>query len=131
MILVFLLILAVAVAIGLWRLSARAPRSRYGWGALWRLACLIASVRISALLIGLAAYRDPGWTQIPGYFLLMLGMPEIYFVRGARFETRKWAILSSMLLAVSSFAWAALLVWVANRLRTQDGASPRNQGGRV
>jgi len=36
-----------------------------------------------------------------------------------------------MLLAVSSFAWAALLVWVANRLRTQDGASPRNQGGRV
>jgi len=61
----------------------------------------------------------------------MLGMPEIYFVMGARFETRKWAILSSMLLAVSSFAWAALLVWVANRLRTQDGASPRNQGGRV
>ncbi|PYV17643.1 MAG: hypothetical protein DMG21_07715 [Acidobacteria bacterium] len=126
MILFLLCLLTAAIAVWLLHLSARAPERRHGWAALWRLASLIGLVRISALLIGQAAYRHPGPAQVPGYLLQMLGLPEIVFVRSARFEPRRWAVLASTVLALSSFVWAALLIWVANRIRPEGVNRPKN-----
>ena len=115
-----LLIILVALAAWLRHLAMRAPRSRFEWHTLWRLAVLIGVVRIASLWLGNVAYSDPGWSQGPGYFLLMLGLPEIYFVRSARADPLTWLLVGSALLAASSLAWAVLLLWMANRVRPHE-----------
>ena len=109
----------VACLYGVWRLSTRVSRHRYGWPGVWRLACLIAALRISALWFGQVGLSRADWLQGPAYLILMLGLPEIYIVRGARSEPFRWAILGSGVLAATSFLWAAAFFWVANRLQGQ------------
>src|SRR5689334_6629042 len=82
-------IFVLAVVYLLWRLGARPASRRYGWRHLWRAACLVGFVRIGALWVGVAAYQRPGWPQIPGYFLQLLALPEIYLMRGMRGQPRK------------------------------------------
>jgi hypothetical protein len=115
-VILFLVVIIIAVAAWFSRLAMRSPQPRFGWHALWRLAVLIAAVRVGALWVGNAAYQDPGWPQVYGYVLLMTGLPEIYLARIARADPRNWLFLGSALLAASSFVWAALLVWVVNRV---------------
>jgi hypothetical protein len=43
----------------------------------------------------------------------MLGLPEILFASGLRSHPREWMAAASAILAVSSFAWAAAIVWIA------------------
>ena len=126
---VFLLlgICILALAGGLWHLAARPKGGRYGLQALWRLACLIGAVRIGALWLGAAALSDPGWPQVFGYFLLMLTLPEIYVARSVRANPREWVLVGTVLLAATSFAWAAVLIWVADRLRPRKGAPSSEQ----
>jgi hypothetical protein len=107
----------VSCIYGVWRLSTRASEHRYGWPAVWRLACVIAAVRISALWLGQAGLSRTDWLQVPAYFALMLELPEIYIVRGARTAALWWAMLGSMILAATSFLWASAFFWLANRLR--------------
>jgi hypothetical protein len=109
-----LVVIVIALAAWLWRLRVRSVRPHYGWRALWPLAVVIASLRIGALWVGNAAYRDPGSPQGWGYLLQLTGLPEIYFVRGARADPTKWLVYGSMVLAATSLAWAAVLVWAAN-----------------
>ena len=125
MVLSFLCILVVAACYGLWHLAAGPPGRRYGWRAVWCVACLIGTVRIGALWLGAAAYRNPGWPQGVGYFLQMLALPEIYLVRSTRTDPLEWAILGSTLLTVTSLLWAALLTWVVGRLRPPGETSSR------
>jgi hypothetical protein len=47
----------------------------------------------------------------------MLALPEIYLTRHMRANPFKWAIAGSTLLAVTSFLWAALALWMSDRLR--------------
>ncbi len=117
MVLLLFCILVLAAVYGLWRLSARPPGRRYGWRHLWRAACLVGIARIGALWVGVAANQSPGWPQIPGYFLQMLALPEIYLLRSMRGHPLKWAAAASMLLAATSLLWAALLVSIADRAR--------------
>jgi len=117
-IIVFLFVL-ICCLYGVWRLLARPPDDRVVWSAIWRLACLIAAVRISALWVGLAGLQRSDWLQIPAYFILMLGLPDIYIVKTARAEPFKWAMLGSLTLAATSFAWSAAFLWVANRLSSK------------
>lgn len=102
---------------GVWRLSARASEHRYGWPAVWRVACVIATLRISALWLGQAGLSRADWLQVPAYLALMLGLPEIYIVRSARTAPFRWAMLGSVILAATSVLWASAFFWVANRLR--------------
>ena len=111
---------------GLWHLSRRVSPHRYGWPAVWRLACVIAALRISALWLGQAGLRRADWLQIPGYLGSVLGLPEIYLVRGARADPVRWAILASGILAVTSFLWAAVFFWAANRLRLNSPTAAGN-----
>jgi len=104
-----------------WRLSARASEHRYSWPAVWRAACVIAALRISALWLGQAGLSRADWIQGPAYLPLILGLPEIYIVRDARTSPVRWAMLGSMILAATSFLWSSVLFWVANRLRLKRG----------
>lgn len=110
-----LLFCIVALAAVLWHPGAHYPNRRYEWHALWRLACFIGIVRIGALWLGAAAYRNPGWRQVVGYFLQMLALPEIYLARSARANPLRWLVVGSTLLAASSLVWAALLIWMGRR----------------
>ena len=67
----FLSILVLAAGYWLGHLAARSPDRRCGWHGVWRVACLIGTVRICALWLGAAAFRNPGWLQGFGYFLQM------------------------------------------------------------
>lgn len=124
MVSILLLVLVLAACCAVWRLSARSPR-QLQQPKLWKLACLIGTVRIGALWIGAAGLRSPGWAQVWGYGLLMTGLPEIYFAKGVRTEPIGWAIIGTMILAATSFAWAALVIWVAARLRSSDEPNPQ------
>jgi hypothetical protein len=87
------------------------------WTAVWRLAVLIAAVRIAALWGGSAAYSRSDWFQIPGYLTLMADLPELYIVRGLRTHPLLWELSASLALAVTSPLWAAWFVWLARRKR--------------
>jgi hypothetical protein len=117
--------LLVLAAVYLWlHFRARSPVRRHGWKFLWRAACLIGMVRIGALWAGAAAFQSSGWAQVPGYFLQLIALPEIYLVRGLRDRPLKWVMAGSVLLAATSFLWAALLAWGADRIRP-SGADNR------
>jgi len=104
------------------RLSTKSSDYRFGWPAIWRLACIIGALRISALWVGLAGLRRSDWWQVPANFILMLGLPDIYIVRAARAEPLLWAVLGSLTLAATSFVWSSSLLWVANRTRRKEVA---------
>jgi|SRR5215471_12535723 len=116
MVVLFTCVIVLAAAYSFWYLAARRTSGRHGWQVMWRLAVLIASLRIGALWIGAATNHSSGWVQIPGYFLQLIGLPEIYFVRSMRNTELKWEMTATLLLLATSFVWAALFVWVANRL---------------
>ncbi len=126
MVIFVLLLVLVSCIYGVWRLSARPPAHRIGWSTISRLAFLIAVLRISALWVGWAGLRRSDWLQIPAYFIVMLGLPDIYMVKAARAEPLRWAILGSLTLAATSFGWSAALLWVVNRLcsKSQGGDLP-------
>lgn len=108
---------------GVYRLSFRNPLHQCGWSAVWRLACLIAALRLSALWFGVAGLRRSDWVQVPAYLVLMLDLPEIYLVKGIRTEPYRWAMAGSVVLATTSFLWAAGLIWVWNRVRVKGETS--------
>lgn len=83
------------------------------------MAFLIAALRIGGLWLGAATDRSSGWVQIPGYFLQLTALLEIYFVRSMRNAPLKLEMAASLLLLVSSFFWAALFVWAANRFHAK------------
>ena len=80
------------------------------------MACVIAGLRVAALWLGATGLRRPDCLQVAAYFVLMLDLPEIYLVRSARTEPFRWAMLGSMILAATSFAWATAFFWLWNRL---------------
>lgn len=118
----FAIVLAFGIY-GVYRLSLRSPLHQCGWNAVWRLACLIAALRLSALWFGVAGLLRSDWLQVPAYLLLMLSLPEIYLVKGIRTEPYRWAMAGSVVLATTSFLWAAGLIWVWNRVRVKGETS--------
>lgn len=104
---------------GMYRLRTRIPLHRCGWSGVWRLAILIAALRLSALWFGVSGLRRPDWLQVPAYLVLMLDLPELYLVKSTRTEPFRWALQGSVILAATSFAWAAAFLWVWNRLRAK------------
>jgi hypothetical protein len=123
MVIISVLFCMAVLATAVIYLALRLPSRHYGWQAFWRLACIIGALRIGALWVGLAAYRRPGWSQIFGYFVQMLALPEIYFARSARGGPFRWAMSGNALLAAGSMFWVALLIWVANRSGMRDEKS--------
>jgi hypothetical protein len=115
-ILALTLVLALCIY-GALRLSTRTPSCRLGWSGVWRLACLIAILRIGGLWFGYFEFRRSDWVQNAAYLVVTLTLPEIYMVESFRTEPFRLAMLTSAILAITSFAWAAALVWVSNRLR--------------
>ena len=116
-ILTFALILAFCTY-GAYRLSNRTRLGQWGWSQVWRLACVIAGLRIAALWLGAAGLRRPDWLQGPAYVVLMLDLPELYLIRirHARTYSHLWEFHGSLILVATSFTWAAAFVWLRNRV---------------
>lgn len=110
---------------GMYRLAGRTPSNRWSWPRVWRLACLIAVLRITALWLGMTGLRRPDWLQIPAYLALMLDLPEIYLIKSTRAEPYHWAILGSAILAATSIAWAAVFFAVWTRLSVKPETTPK------
>ena len=115
LILAFTLIL-VFCTYGAYCLSNRTRLGQWGSAQVWRLACVIAGLRVAAVWLGAVGLRRPDWLQRPAYLLLMLDLPELYVVRGARTDPHRWEFLGSLLLVATSFVWAAAFVWLRNRI---------------
>ena len=128
MLLLFICVIVLAVAYYFWHLCRRDTNRRYGWHVIWRMAFLIAAaLRIGAFWLGVTTNGNSGWVQIPGYFLQLVGLPEIYFVRSLRNTPLKWEMAASLLLLATSFVWAASLVWLANRLHPNTNVQTKKQ----
>ena len=96
-------------------LSIRSRPDRWGWHDIWRLACVIAALRVAALWFGTIGLRRPDWLQGLAYLVLMLDLPEIYLFRGARADPYRWASFGSLILTATSLGWAAAFTWFRNR----------------
>jgi hypothetical protein len=119
--LIFLLVLVFCLY-GAWGLLGQTPAHRTGWPAIWRLASVIAVLRISALWVGVVGLRRSDWLQGPAYLILMLTLPDIYIVKVVRTNPLRWAILGSLTLVVTSFLWSIAFLWVANRFWSKPSA---------
>ena len=108
MIAIALLFFITACIYGLWRALPFAATQRHGWAGVWRLAYLIAAVRIGAFGIGVISMRSPDWVQSVGYILILAGLPEIYAAKALRSDKAAWFVACCALLAASSILWAAL-----------------------
>ena len=109
MIAIALLVFIPACIYGFWRALPFAPTQRQGWAGVWRLACVIAVVRIGALGLGVLFTRNPDWIQSVGYVLLLVGLPEIFAAKSLRSDNAAWFVACCALLASSSVLWAALI----------------------
>lgn len=122
MVILGLLLVLIVACYGVWRLFLRAPGPGFGWSSIWRLACLIGAMRIAALWIGFAGLQRTDWLQILAQFMLILAWPDLYFVRAMRAEHVRWALSASLILAITSFAWSAALLWLVSRLAGKRSA---------
>jgi hypothetical protein len=126
-------VIAIAVLViiagciyGLWRALPFSTAQRQGWAGLWRLACIIAAVRISVFAIGAVWMRNADWRQGVGYLLVLVGLPEIYAAKALRFRPGVWLAASSALLAASSLLWAALFRLPHHSAMAQAGEHPKS-----
>jgi len=124
MVILGLLLVVIGCVYANRRFFAHPSDYHIGWPAIWRLACIIGALRISALWVGLVGLWRSDWLQVPANFILMLGLPDIYILRAARAEPLLWAVLGSLTLAATSFVWSSTILWVANRTRSKKVARP-------
>jgi len=103
-----LLLLISACIYGVWRVLPFSRTKRQGWAGVWRLACMIACLRIAAFGVGAWSLQSSGWVQSMGYILILAGLPEIYAAKALRSDTAAWFGAGCALLAGSSILWAAL-----------------------
>jgi hypothetical protein len=103
-----LLVLFAGFIYEFWRAAPFSTAQRQGWAGVWRLACIIALVRVTIFAIGAIMMRTADWRQSLGYILALVGLPEIYAAKALRVEPTAWLAACSALLAASSFLWAAL-----------------------
>jgi hypothetical protein len=103
-----LLVFGIACIYALWRALPFSNTQRHGWSGVWRLACVIATVRISIFGSGALLMRYADWRQGVGYVLVLVGLPEIYAAKTFRFQAMDWVVLCCVLLTASSVIWAAL-----------------------
>lgn len=126
MIAVVLFVLILACVYGLWRALPFSNRQRHGWSGVWRLACVIAAVRISVFGIGVLWMQNRDWRQGVGYILALVGLPEIYAARALRFHAAEWFAACCALLAASSLPWAALFRFPYRAPLKQAHELPKN-----
>jgi hypothetical protein len=115
-----LLFLISACIYGVWRVLLFSATKRQGWAGVWRLACVIACLRIAAFGIGTWSLQSSGWMQSVGYILILAGLPEIYAAKALRSDTAAWFGAGCALLTGSSILWAALFR-LAQRRADQAG----------
>src|SRR5215510_14424280 len=128
-----MVILGIFLLLVLWTIGVRQPehtRSRPWPSLFWRLALVIAAVRIGALWLGVEGLRRSDWLQVPAYLLVMTGWPDLYLARFARAAPVRWAIWGSLILAVSSLPWSGAFLWLAEWGRTKSPINFRKNRGR-
>ena len=106
MIAIALWVLIPSLIYALWRALPFSQKQRHGYAGVWRLACVIAAVRISVFRTGAALMHGADWRQSVGYMLVLAGFPEIYAARALRHEPAAWLATCCLLLAASSLLWA-------------------------
>ena len=75
---------------------------------------------IRALVFCLGAYllsQTADWRQPLGYGLALVGLPEVVMMRGLRDQPFVWAMVSSIMLVVSTVGWVAGFAWVISGSR--------------
>lgn len=89
MIAIALWVLIPSLIYALWRALPFSQKQRHGYAGVWRLACVIAAVRISVFGTGAALMHSADWRQSVGYILVLAGLPEIYAARALRHDPRR------------------------------------------
>lgn len=126
MIAIALWVLIPSLVYALWRAFPFSQEQRHGYAGVWRLACVIAVVRISVFGTGAALMHSADWRQSVGYMLVLAGFPEIYAARALRHEPAAWLATCCLLLAASSLLWAAFFR-SPYRMMRQANERPKRQ----
>jgi hypothetical protein len=126
MIAIALLVLTAGCIYALWRGLPFSAAQRHGWAGVWRLASMIAAVRVSIFGTGVLLMRSADWRQSAGYILILVGLPEIYAAKALRFQTTAWFAACCALLAASSILWAALFRLPYRAPMKQADERPKN-----
>jgi hypothetical protein len=83
--------------------------------AIWKFGSWIAAIRLVALWSQVIGFSYGDWRQLPGYFLSLFILPELYVVRDLRNDQPRWVAHLALLIFFSSYLYAGILVWVRRR----------------
>lgn len=114
-----LALLLVAAAVASLIVGTRAYRA-IAWGPLlWWTWAVLAIGRGIAAWLWLIGSQSAGWGQLLAYWLVLLTLPEALLVRSLTGPA--WAGALSVLVAVGSLVWAAILVGLLEAMRRISG----------
>jgi hypothetical protein len=102
------LVVAVSLIYVVWRAFPFSPIERRRWAGAWRLAIVIAAVRIGVFASGALLMRHADWRQGVGYVFVLVGLPEIHAAKMLRSNPAAWLAACCALLAATSLVWATL-----------------------
>jgi hypothetical protein len=60
-------------------------------------------------------FRYGDWRQLPGYFLSIVVLPELYVVRHMRDDQPRWVAYLAVLTFFASYVYAAILIRIFKR----------------
>jgi hypothetical protein len=78
--------------------------------AVWKFGSWIAGVRLIALWSQVIGFRYGDWRQLPGFFMSVFILPELFVVRHLRNDEPRWIVYLVLLIFFTSYLYAGILV---------------------
>lgn len=78
--------------------------------AVWKFGSWIAAVRLVALWSQVIGFRYGDWRQLPGFFMSVLILPELFVVRHLRNDEPRWVAYLALIIFFASYLYSWILV---------------------
>ena len=120
MVTLVLIVLTAALGFAVWHMATLRPPQVITRRVYFTTVAWIAGVRIAlAWLMVAGHYNTP--LQVAMYLFAVLLLPEIYYVQPYfRVNALRQATALTLILAATSFLWAAVWLWIWRRLARQN-----------
>ena len=131
MIFSLVLIIPVIASVLLYRLFCGMEATRNYWATAVLIAAVIAALRIAAVAAGIFLLEAPsGWHQLPAYFMVLCGLPEMYWIPKPSWGRTDSILHLSGLIVLGSAAWVFGLAALAARKRASSTFSGSLSGSK-
>lgn len=78
--------------------------------AVWKFGSWVAAVRLVALWSQVIGFRYGDWRQLPGFFMSVLILSELFVVRHLRNDEPRWIAYLALIIFFASYFYSWILV---------------------